>query len=75
MDKVPDDIPLYIISGDDDPVGDLGSGVRKVYEMFLKSGKKDVECKLYKGFRHEILNEIGKEQVYNDILAWTTKHM
>ena len=49
--------------------------MRKVYEMFLKSGKKDVECKLYKGFRHEILNEIGKEQVYNDILAWTTKHM
>lgn len=75
VDKVPDDIPLYIISGDDDPVGDLGAGVRKVYEMFLKSGKKDVECKLYKDFRHEILNEIGKEQVYNDILAWTTKHM
>ena len=40
VDKVPDDIPLYIISGDDDPVGDLGAGVRKVYEMFLKSGKR-----------------------------------
>ena len=38
--------------------------------MFQKSGKEDITYKLYEGFRHEILNEIGKEEVYEDLLAW-----
>ena len=38
--------------------------------MFQKSGKEDITYKLYEGMRHETLNEIGKEQVYADLLAW-----
>ena len=59
-----------MVSGDDDPVGRLGEGVKEVYYMFQKSGKEDITYKLYEGFRHEILNEIGKEEVYEDLLAW-----
>ena len=71
VDKIPDKLPIFIISGSQDPVGALGSGVVKVYDMFKKSGKNDVTYKLYEGMRHEILNEIGKEEVREDILAWT----
>ena len=71
VDKIPKKLPIFIVSGDDDPVGDLGEGVKHVYDMFKKSGKEDLTYKLYEGYRHEILNEIGKEKVYADILAWT----
>lgn len=71
VDKIPKKLPVFIISGSDDPVGDLGIGVKKVYDMIKASGNQDVTYKLYDGYRHEILNEIGKEKVYNDILAWT----
>lgn len=70
VNKIPSRLPIFIISGEDDPVGDLGVGVRQVYNMFRRSGKKDLSFKLYEGFRHEILNEIGKEEVYNDVLKW-----
>lgn len=75
VDKIPNELPILFVSGDDDPVGDLGEGVKKVYHMFKKSGKKDVMCRLYPGMRHEILNEIGKENVYKDVLVWLNKHM
>ncbi|MEE1304941.1 MAG: alpha/beta fold hydrolase [Agathobacter sp.] len=70
VDKVPNKLPIFMVSGDDDPVGRLGEGVKEVYYMFQNSGKVDITYKLYEGFRHEILNEIGKEEVYEDLLAW-----
>ena len=70
VDRIPNKLPIFMISGDDDPVGNLGEGVKKVYDMFQKSGKEDITYKLYEGMRHETLNEIGKEQVYADLLAW-----
>lgn len=73
VDKIPNSLPIFLVSGEDDPVGDLGEGVRKVFHMFEKSGKWDLECKLYPKFRHEILNEIGREKVYEDILDWMKK--
>lgn len=68
--KIPKDLPILIASGEDDPVGDLGEGVRKVDRMFRLALIRDVTMKLYKGDRHEILNEYDKDQVYHDILAW-----
>ncbi|MBE5851851.1 MAG: alpha/beta hydrolase [Lachnospiraceae bacterium] len=71
--KTPKQLRLLIISGDRDPVGNMGQGVRNVYERFLKAGMKDVTMKLYKDDRHEILNELDREIVYQDILDWLTK--
>ena len=73
VDRIDKDLPVLIISGDDDPVGNLGKGVKKVYSMFKKSGKTDLKVKLYQGYRHEIINEIGREVVYNDVLKWIEK--
>ena len=63
------DMPVYFMSGDMDPVGECGKGVQKAYNNFLEAGMKDVSIKLYPGGRHEMLNEINKDEVYTDILA------
>ncbi|MBQ3274628.1 MAG: lysophospholipase [Christensenellaceae bacterium] len=69
------DVPVYLIAGGDDPVGDFGKGVAKVEALMKKAGVKDVEKKIYEGYRHEILNEDIKEDVMNDILRWIEKRM
>ena len=56
-------------------MGAYGKGVGKVYERLKKAGVKDLELKLYKDGRHEMLNELNKEDVYKDILLWLEKHL
>ncbi len=70
--NVPKDLPILIVSGEEDPVGDYGKGVMKVYEMLKKTGVKDLTVKLYKGCRHELQNELepDKQIFYNDVLEW-----
>jgi len=67
--------PVYIFSGDKDPVGSNGAGVKKVYGYFEKHGTGDLSMKLYAGGRHEMLNELNKEEVYADVLDWLEKHI
>ena len=68
------DTPVYLFSGDRDPVGGNGAGVRKVYGYFEKQGTRDLTMKLYPGGRHEMLNELNREEVYADVLAWLDRH-
>lgn len=70
LEKMPKNLPVLFVAGEDDPVGQFGRGVRKVYEQFLKLGMKQVTCKLYPKDRHEILNELDRETVYKDIAGW-----
>ncbi len=70
VNAVPNKLPIFIVSGEDDPVGDCGVGVKHVYDMFKEGGTEDLTYKLYKNDRHEILNETDKETVYADLLAW-----
>ena len=67
--------PVYLYSGDRDPVGSNGEGVRKVYGFFKDHGTADLTMKLYPGGRHEMLNEINKGEVYADVLAWLEGHI
>jgi alpha-beta hydrolase superfamily lysophospholipase len=73
--KVPAKLPIYMIAGDMDPVGNFGKGIRATDEALRKTQRADYEMKLYKGMRHEILNEIGKQEVWDDILQWLEKHI
>ena len=57
------DIPVLIVSGTDDPVGDYGKGVEKVYRMYRKAGLENVTLHLFEGDRHEILNETDRDNV------------
>lgn len=68
--KVPKDLPMFFVSGADDPVGDLGEGVKRVYALYRKAGLLDITYKLYENDRHEILNETDRDQVASDIAAW-----
>ena len=62
--------PIYFLSGDRDPVGSMGAGVKKVAGMFRAAGCGDVTLKLYPGGRHEMFNEINRQEVMDDLLAW-----
>lgn len=72
MDK---NTPVYFFSGNQDPVGSMGEGVEKVAGMFRKAGCRDVTVKLYPGGRHEMLNEINRQEVMEDLLAWLEQKM
>lgn len=72
--KTPKDLPIFFISGDKDPVGKNTKGVYQAIKTYKKIGIKDISYKFYKDSRHEILNEINKEEVYNDIIEWLNKH-
>ena len=65
----PSALPVHFVSGADDPVGDYSKGVQKVYKKFRKLGK-NAQIKLYDGCRHEILNDISREQVVSDIISF-----
>lgn len=62
--------PVYFMSGDCDPVGDNGKGVERAYKAFCDAGLHDVMIRLYPGGRHEMLNEVNKFDVFQDILNW-----
>ena len=66
--------PVIFISGDRDPVGGMGKGVRAAYDSFRRAGVRDAELKLYPGLRHEILNEDCRAQVYDDLWEWIERH-
>ena len=61
---------MIFISGGRDPVGNFGKDVSKAFNMYKNIGIKNVSMKLYNEDRHEILNELDKEQVYDDIVIW-----
>lgn len=75
LSKTKKDIPYLIASGGQDPVGNLGKGPEMVATAYRRAGIKDVTLQIYKGDRHEILNEVDREQVYQDILKWMKDHM
>ena len=73
--KMKKDLPVLFIAGEADPVGGWGKTVRQVESRFRAAGMRDVSAVYYPGMRHEVLNEIGKEQVWQDVLGWITEHI
>ncbi|MET1013156.1 MAG: alpha/beta hydrolase, partial [Paenisporosarcina sp.] len=70
---VPKELPILLISGAMDPVGDLGKGLWSVAEQFKKQGVLDVTVVILEGKRHEILNEQNHMDVYQKVLKWMEK--
>ena len=68
--KMPKNLPVFFLSGADDPVGDYGRSVEVVYQSYKEIGMENVQMKLYPEDRHELLNEVDKEDVYGDIYRW-----
>lgn len=74
MEKIPKSLPVYIVSGEKDPVGKNCKTVASLIEEYKKLGIKDVSYKFYKDGRHEMLNEINKDEVMKDVVNWISIH-
>ena len=72
---MPKYLPILLASGEEDPFGKYGKSVRQVEGQFRNLGIADVTCILYPGDRHEILNELDRDQVYADLAAWIEKRI
>lgn len=68
--KMDKDLPVLFIAGGDDPVGNYGKGVTRAAAEFRKAGMKHVSCRLFPLGRHEILNEINRQEVYDFTAKW-----
>lgn len=75
LQKIPKELPVIFLSGEEDPVGNYGKGVQKAYQSLVEAGLTDVEIKLYPEDRHELLGEPDREKVMEDIEVWLTKHL
>lgn len=72
--NIPLDLPLYIFSGSQDPVGKCGRGTKKLAYRYKNLGVEDITFKLYENGRHCMLNEVNKDEVVEDLLQWLLKH-
>lgn len=70
LEQIPKNLSMIFLSGENDPVGRFGKDVIKVFNMYEDLKLSNISMKLFKGDRHEILNELDREQVYEEILMW-----
>lgn len=67
------DLPILSVTGEDDPVTGGSKGLQDSIDSLKKVGYKNISSIVYKGMKHEVLNEDDKEKVYNDILEFLLK--
>lgn len=70
--RIPPKLPIFILSGLHDPVGEMGKKIQRLYEAY-RTMTSHIDLKLYKDARHELLHELNKEEVFRDLLHWLEK--
>jgi alpha-beta hydrolase superfamily lysophospholipase len=70
--KIRRDLPVYVFSGSEDPVGQQLEGVKVLIERYHQAGIYSVSHDFYRGGRHEMLNEINRSKVRSRLLEWIT---
>jgi alpha-beta hydrolase superfamily lysophospholipase len=70
LSKIRADLPVYLFSGGEDPIGQQLEGVRTLIERYHKVGLSSIHHDFYEGGRHEMLNELNRSQVRTNLLAW-----
>ena len=70
LQRIPRALPVHLIAGGRDPVGENGDGVRRLYDMYWRAGLTEVSMRLYDDARHELLNETNRDEVMQDIVSW-----
>lgn len=68
LEKIRKDLPIYIQGGGKDPVSDMGKGLYSLKLQYDALGIKRVKLDVYPGARHEIFNELNREEVYHNTL-------
>lgn len=73
--NLPATLPMLIISGDCDPVGNFGKGVVKVHQLYERAGIEDLTLELVSGARHEVLNETDRTETMELIRSWIAQRI
>jgi alpha-beta hydrolase superfamily lysophospholipase len=74
MSWIRQNLPIYVFSGSEDPVGEMGAGPTALVNQYRSLGVKDLEFVLYPGARHETINETNREEVTDNLLSWINRH-
>ena len=69
LERIGKEMPILIMAGGQDPVGDFGKEPKRLYKKY-KSLDLDCRIRIYKESRHELVNDVDKEQVFKDLLKW-----
>ena len=72
--RIPADLPILVISGAEDPVGEFGRGPHRLAQAYRDTGHSDVTCIVFQGMRHEPFNEKRREDAEKTLMAWLTRH-
>lgn len=75
IDNIPKNKPIYVFSGSHDPVGEMSKGVQQLVDLYRAAWLTDVTCNLYDGGRHEMLNEVNRDEVINDLKTWLSERL
>ncbi len=75
VEAIPKTLPVLLLSGEDDPVGNFGRGPQQTARSYRRSGLTDVTVKLYPDCRHEMLHELNKVEAYAEIATWFSDHL
>ena len=73
--KIPKDLPILILAGEKDPSSNMGKNLKILLKRYEKYGIKNITKKIYPDARHEIFNEINREEVFQDLVKWLDEHI
>ena len=68
--RIPKRLPIYVISGSKDPVGADTKSLKQLLAAYQAAGLEHVSHRFYEGARHELFNEINRDEVTRDLIAW-----
>jgi alpha-beta hydrolase superfamily lysophospholipase len=73
--KIPQDLPIYIFSGSQDPVHGGQADLDRLVDAYRKCGLAQITYKLYPGGRHEMFNETNKDEVLSELVLWLEEQL
>lgn len=75
MDDTPKELPILLLSGAEDPLGNYGKGIYRLEDTLLSLNMKDVHTVLFPKARHELCHELNKEEVFETLIDWLNRHV
>ncbi len=73
--RIPESLPIHLIAGTRDPVGENGDGVKRLHDIYRKAGLTRVTMRLYDHARHELVNETNRDAITGDVVAWMNRSL
>lgn len=70
VENVPISLPVFLVSGDKDPLADGGEGIKTLYEALDDHEMNELKMKLYPEGRHELYNDLCRDEAFDDLIEW-----